>query len=248
MDSSRSQDKRSRSARGAWIPQQPARGRSAQSAGELEKVWEGNCQGYGELHWLTQVKCNLSFQLAYVGYVIQRVADHAIVKGLLALLASLFDVKPQLLLGLVIIMFLDGVTGVWHSKKLGKKISQTLLVAFVTKAVVYTIGVTVSIVVSNAGIEFLSLVDDIIIGAILFTELVSVLAHLSFIHEGWRRINNTVKVLLKNGQVPSLEIAAESFDEIQLEVSPKAPVKDAPPGGGDGSDRTNVGSDTADSS
>lgn len=173
----------------------------------------------------------LMFQLGYAQRVIYKVAQNPIAKFLLGILSTLFNIKPELLFAVVIAMFLDGFFGVWHSIKKGEKIKQSVIASTVTKAIVYTGGISVSVAVSNAGIGFFSLLDDMVIAAILFTEVVSLFAHLAYIHSDWGRVTKFAQFLMRKGHVPTAEEAQEYLDSIdkkKVEEGDAKPDTDPP--------------------
>lgn len=135
-------------------------------------------------------------------------------KALGALALSLFDVSPKLILGVIFVMIIDGVAGIWHSIRKGDKIKSTILASTVTKAIVYSIGISISLVVSNSGYEVFALVDDLIISAILFTELVSVLGHLAFLHKDWARVNKFARTYAKNYENKEISDALDQINEV----------------------------------
>lgn len=157
----------------------------------------------------------LRFQLGYAQKTVLTVADNPTLKFLVGVLTALFDVQPGLIVAVFIAMFFDGVTGVWHSVKKGDKIRQTIVASAVTKAIVYTIGIAVSLAVSNSGVEFFSLLDDIVIGAILFTECVSISGHLAFLHSGWRNVFTMIRLISRKGNVPTFEDAAAELKQLE---------------------------------
>lgn len=125
------------------------------------------------------------------------------------------------MLAVVILVILDTVSGVLHALAKKEKFKYEYVIQTALKGVVYSIGIAMALVASNTDVLFLAPLDDIVLSAIIITEIISISAHLAAIHTGWSKVWKIVGILARKTNVESLEQLQRTVENADIKHTKK---------------------------
>ncbi len=121
--------------------------------------------------------------LTYIGYLITKILNYPILKGIIAILfiwaSFFFDLNnAEALTALFFLLIIDFVSGIIVSYKVGLTISSSKIFRTAFKITIYYGLISAAFLAEKSGIGFLPL-DETIIAFLALTELISILENVA---------------------------------------------------------------------